>query len=569
MRQEPDERAELLGFLRRFDAKYLQRCTKVFILRGGSERQPCWYPQRGARVRAKWAVTTNLLLELLDVTRRILAEFVLRLSAAHQSEFAEPCVQTSAACVCAPPKRKSCTTQPSSAFETGKRHARGAFIGTSAARTAPAAKEGRPFSPTRAADKPMRCNFFLPIFFKFERRQLSSCMDAKEASHLVVLVLGGSCFVGRDLVDALVQPEKLRAHRIDPRSVRVVVMNRGNVYWKQTSGEERSCLPKGVLHIRCDRRDAEAFAKSAGRIPQSKELIVVDFCGFSVRGVRPVVKALRSRLTHYVFISSDSVYEVCGEGRPKGGRALIETDAVLPTDEKEVARLKKRDSYGYKKLKCEQYLRRKSSEYKSFATTCLRLSDVIGPYDDTDRLWSTCLWFARAGAIPIAPADDLDQAISVTSSADAVGAVLCAISKRAAWGVGGYEAFNVASDECVTLREFLKLVRLNCRGRPGQGPADCEVPITIGEGAVEFPFFPSVSRGPVANRKAKQRLDWRPSATLAKVVAETCAFFRAAESKYPKELLQAIKNLPKRVKRAVRETFKKERSSMGLKRPRQ
>ena len=50
------------------------------------------------------------------------------------------------------------------------------------------------------------------------------------------------------------------------------------------------------------------------------------------------------------------------------------------------------DKYGYvqyikmqDKLKCELYLRKT----KHIPYICLRLPDVLGPYDNTNRLWCT------------------------------------------------------------------------------------------------------------------------------------------------------------------------------------
>lgn len=49
------------------------------------------------------------------------------------------------------------------------------------------------------------------------------------------------------------------------------------------------------------------------------------------------------------------------------------------------------------KLKCEVYIKRRSQ----VPSYCLRLPDVIGPYDNTDRFWTTIEWVRRSHSHPI------------------------------------------------------------------------------------------------------------------------------------------------------------------------
>ena len=43
-------------------------------------------------------------------------------------------------------------------------------------------------------------------------------------------------------------------------------------------------------------------------------------------------------------------------------------------------------------MKCEIYLKRKAT----MPYVCLRLPDVIGPYDNTNRFWSTIKWLQES-----------------------------------------------------------------------------------------------------------------------------------------------------------------------------
>ena len=66
-------------------------------------------------------------------------------------------------------------------------------------------------------------------------------------------------------------------------------------------------------------------------------------------------------------------------------RASIETDAVRPKDEKEVNLLKKKDPYGHYKLSGEEALKHYQRNKGGFPWVILRLADVIGPRDTTNR----------------------------------------------------------------------------------------------------------------------------------------------------------------------------------------
>ena len=66
-------------------------------------------------------------------------------------------------------------------------------------------------------------------------------------------------------------------------------------------------------------------------------------------------------------------------------RASIETDALRPKDEKEVNLLKKKDPYGHYKLSGEEALIHYQKHKGGFPWVTLRLADVIGPRDTTNR----------------------------------------------------------------------------------------------------------------------------------------------------------------------------------------
>lgn len=97
-----------------------------------------------------------------------------------------------------------------------------------------------------------------------------------------------------------------------------------------------------------------------------------------------------------MYISTDSVYDAsqatlaedpykgfqeAGIPEPMG---FIEKEKLTP---EQLKKLKKQDSYGFKKLLAETLIIKTHPRVLS-----LRLADVLGPFDETFRLWRLVLW---------------------------------------------------------------------------------------------------------------------------------------------------------------------------------
>ena len=63
------------------------------------------------------------------------------------------------------------------------------------------------------------------------------------------------------------------------------------------------------------------------------------------------MKKMRSKIRRYIYISTDSVYEVCKEPSREG--PSLEEDAVRPEDPNEREAFAQRDPYGSNKLDCK------------------------------------------------------------------------------------------------------------------------------------------------------------------------------------------------------------------------
>ena len=140
-------------------------------------------------------------------------------------------------------------------------------------------------------------------------------------------------------------------------------------------------------------------------------------------------------------------------------RPSIETDAVRPRDEKEVNLLKKKDPYGHYKLSCEEALAHYQRSKGGFPWVSLRLADVIGPRDTTNRWWTYQLWVKFYPEIqnPIfMPAAVATKVESLTFVEDVARAVMAVVEKgEEVWN----QAFNIAMEEEFTLANILLRMR--------------------------------------------------------------------------------------------------------------
>ncbi|WP_261559895.1 NAD-dependent epimerase/dehydratase family protein [Frankia tisae] len=209
-----------------------------------------------------------------------------------------------------------------------------------------------------------------------------------------ILILGGTRFVGRTLVEAALAD----GHQ-------VTLFHRG-----QTNP---GLFPTAETVLGDRTRDLSALA---GR----RFDLVVDVAGYDPPVVRRALDALRGRVGRYVYVSSLSVLADQSTPQNEDGDLLELDDDTAP------AKL-----YGARKAACERLV------LGAFGAQALivRPGMIVGPHDPTDRFAYWPRRFARGGRI-LLPGDpaDLAQFIDVR---DLAGWIL----RSAASGVGG--VFNV------------------------------------------------------------------------------------------------------------------------------
>ncbi len=189
-----------------------------------------------------------------------------------------------------------------------------------------------------------------------------------------VLVLGGTRFVGRHIVEALCAG----GHGV-------------SVFTRGQSPDE---LPAQVERLHGDRSEGEAgLAALDGR----RWNACIDVSGYTPLQVRASATRLREAIGRYVFISTVSTYASLAQA------PIVETHALHAEAGESMTQVTN-DTYGPLKVTCERIVR----EAYGDRATILRPQIVAGPYDPTGR---HTYWVQRAmrGGEVLVPGDGTDH----------------------------------------------------------------------------------------------------------------------------------------------------------------
>jgi 2'-hydroxyisoflavone reductase len=177
-----------------------------------------------------------------------------------------------------------------------------------------------------------------------------------------VLILGGTIFLGRHILDAALAAEH-----------EVTIFNRGRHHAR---------LPLAVERLYGD-RDGNLSAL-AGRQWDA----VIDTCGYVPRIVRAAARQLADAAPHYAFISTISVYR---------NLAVAGIDESAPVAALEDAATEEITGHTYGPLKaaCERVV----AEAYPTGALCIRPGLIVGPHDPTDRFTYWPSRVARGGRV--------------------------------------------------------------------------------------------------------------------------------------------------------------------------
>jgi 2'-hydroxyisoflavone reductase len=189
-----------------------------------------------------------------------------------------------------------------------------------------------------------------------------------------ILVLGGTQFIGRHIVEALLAA----GHTVS-------ILNRG----KSPDG-----LPVQVERLRGD-RDEGVLGLDA--LTGRSWDVCVDVSGYTPRQVRPSAERLSTSVKRYVFVSAVSVY-----GDPSH-RPVRETHPRMPPASEDVTEVEG-EMYGRLKVTCENIVQQIYAD----RSTLLRPQIVVGPHDPSRRYSYWVQRTLRDGQM-LAPGDGSDH----------------------------------------------------------------------------------------------------------------------------------------------------------------
>lgn len=195
-----------------------------------------------------------------------------------------------------------------------------------------------------------------------------------------LLVLGGTSFVGRHLVEA--------------------ALERGHLVTLYHRGRTNPGLFPQAEHRYGDRTSGDYSALATGAWDAT-----VDVSAYVPRHVDQALQALDGRHGHYVLVSSVSAYDPAlatrDEGSPRYSPPGPDTEAVDA------------ETYGPLKAACERVAERRLDPLgpAPHGLAIVRPTFVVGPYDPTDRFTYWARVMAGGGRVPVAWPDAPVQVI--------------------------------------------------------------------------------------------------------------------------------------------------------------
>ena len=322
-----------------------------------------------------------------------------------------------------------------------------------------------------------------------------------------ILVLGGNGFLGSETVENLFD-----------KGYEVTLLNRGNYYFDSKS----RILPFVKRHIKCD-RDTLIRKTCKDLFLSERYDTIIDFSSYNAMQMEQMIDVLKGRISFYIFISSDAVYDVC-EKKHKG--LTKEDDAVRPSDMRLRDKLNNDNKYGDQKLACEEALRDQRKR-GGFPYLIFRLPDAIGPRDTTARIWTYQSWikFHKALNIPIHLPNGIQQKqFSLVFSKDVAQTIVSSLEMGKAVHD---QIINLAFGETLSLGKLLRAI--------GQCIDIKQIEFNKDEESAWY-RFPAVDHGRLDTTLAKYLLNWAPT-RFEKALKETCDFFENAmvDIKFAKE----------------------------------
>ncbi len=235
-----------------------------------------------------------------------------------------------------------------------------------------------------------------------------------------ILIIGGSYFSGRILVEELVKEKELD----------IFIYNRGN----------RPLNKNSVTELVGDRSDITRIKEV---IPPNNWDVVIDFCAYTPEDIETMIDALPGRVNHYIYISTTTIYE---------------ESLDLPVEENALTlsgpnpQLGQYSDYGYNKWLAECKLKEKC-EAKQIPYTVFRPAIIYGEYNYAPRE-SYFFDLIENDKTLIIPDNELPL-FSFVYVIDVANIIKKSISNDKVYN----ETFNLAAKEMISYKRLMEVFR--------------------------------------------------------------------------------------------------------------
>lgn len=238
-------------------------------------------------------------------------------------------------------------------------------------------------------------------------------MDNENPMMKKVLILGGSNFIGRHLVESL----------LDSDSYDITLYNR-----QKTNPE---------LFPELKKVKGERQKMAISNLKGSDWDYVIDLSAYFPADLRDSLETL-GEVGRYVFISTCSVYDM-----EDTSNRLKQEDAPIVKCTKAQEVDTGVQSYGARKAQCERILGESAYDY-----IILRPALVYGPYDQSDRLYYWLYQLKHKIGLPLP--ENGERLFSTCYIGDLISAIISAMHSEQ-----GREVYNVVSQPANSIQEIL------------------------------------------------------------------------------------------------------------------
>ncbi len=234
-----------------------------------------------------------------------------------------------------------------------------------------------------------------------------------------ILVIGGSYFAGRVFVEELLKT----------KDYNIFVYNRGNI----PLGWE------GVTELVGNRDDEDQIRKT---IPEKEWHTLIDFCGYTPDHVGKMLRSLPGTLSHYIFISTTSIYENTFD---------LPIQEEAPKVLKPQPELGPYADYGMNKWLAERKLQ-EECEAKGMAWTSLRPSIIYGRYNYAPR--ESYFFDLLRDNKPVIISDNVLALFSFIWVEDVAKIILRCLGNEKVFN----EAFNISGKELISYGRLIEIL---------------------------------------------------------------------------------------------------------------